>query len=195
MLVALALFTSLLAEDEPPKQIISPGALSAEQIAIYRTVLAEYSKNFPGQINLADTTDPFNEPSEDEVRSCMRERETKGAAERDTIVHRLDPSVVVDLKFVLVDPHLQAEKVKQNDPQKLLGHGSVTEDQIGKAVNEAFHAGLFTLSEIAFDADHQRALVSYGFWCGRLCGHGALLRLKKNGTKWKIAKICVSWVS
>ncbi|MFL6439834.1 MAG: hypothetical protein ACJ71Q_19835 [Terriglobales bacterium] len=125
----------------------------------------------------------------------MRNFEKNGAGEQKSVVHRLPASLVADLPFVLVDPNRQAEEVKRNDPQNLVLQGGATEDQVGKAVDEAFRTGLLTLSEIAFDIDRHQAVVSYSFWCGRLCGHGALLRLTKNGTKWKIAKRCVDWVS
>jgi hypothetical protein len=200
MLVALVFSTTLPAQneakrtDEPPNPLVSSDALSPDQIAIYKTVLARYSKDFPGRINLADTIDALDASGED-LSSCMRNLEEKGAEEQKPVVHRLPESLVADLPFVLVDRNLQAAEVKRNDPQNLVRRGDATEDQIGKAVDEAFRTGLFTLSEIAFDIDHHHAVVTFSFWCGRLCGHGALLGLNKVGSKWRIAKRCVDWVS
>jgi hypothetical protein len=101
---------------------------------------------------------------------------------------------------VLVDPDAQTQTVKENDPQKLVKRGiedgeKVTDEQIGDAVKTAFKTGLFTLSEIVFDARHRNAVVSYSFYCGELCGHGNLVILKKVGAKWKIKKQCGGWVS
>lgn len=74
-------------------------------------------------------------------------------------------------------------------------HEKVTDEQLDQSVKQAFRTGLFTLSEIAFDKEHRRAVVSYSFVCGMLCGHGNTMVLKKLGQNWKIAKRCGGWVS
>ena len=181
-------------DNEPPPPVIATEALSPDKIAIYRIILAKYSKDFRGRISLADTTDALD-PSSEDLSGCMRNMEQKDIKSQTAVVHRLPESLVAHLPFVLVNPHVQAEQVKRNDPQNLVRQGNATKDQIGKAVDEAFRTGLFTLSEIVFDADHRHAVMSYSFWCGRLCGNGALLRFNKVGNNWKIAKRCVDWVS
>jgi hypothetical protein len=63
-------------------------------------------------------------------------------------------------------------------------------------VEEAFANGLFTLSEIAFDTESNRALVSYSFICGSLCGSGNTWVFEKIGGEWKrVDRSCGGWVS
>ena len=101
---------------------------------------------------------------------------------------------------VLVNGELQQKKVEENDPQKLMkraidGGKRVTEKQLDGSLHQAFAAGIFTLSEIAFDKRHQHAVLAYSFVCGGLCGHGNTVVLRKAGGKWKQRKTCRSWIS
>ena len=101
---------------------------------------------------------------------------------------------------MLVDRGRQRETVRDNDPQNLLekaidDHEKVTNEQLDQSVKQAFQTGLFTLSEIAFDKEHRRAVVGYSFVCGMLCGHGNTLMLKRVGRDWKVAKGCGGWIS
>jgi hypothetical protein len=100
----------------------------------------------------------------------------------------------------LVDPDPQQETIKQNDPQNPIKkaideHQKVTDEQLNQSVKGAFGSALFELSEIAFDKEHSRAVVSYSFVCGELCGSGNTLVLKKVGHAWKVVKRCGGWVS
>jgi len=74
-------------------------------------------------------------------------------------------------------------------------HQKITDEQLDQSVKSAFDTGLFTLSEIAFDRDHRRAVLSYSFVCGRLCGNGNTLVLRKVGHNWKVLKRRGGWVS
>ena len=106
----------------------------------------------------------------------------------------------MNLKVAFVDASRQEEKIKNGDPAILMkrvidDRENVPINQIDDAVKHAFKNGLFTLSEIVFNKKHNRALVSYSFVCGELCGHGNVLVLKKVGEKWKVHKTCQGWVS
>jgi len=92
----------------------------------------------------------------------------------------------------LVDASKQAIIVASNDPDRTMGKGESVED----AVNGAFATGLFSVSEIVFDSEHQHALVSYRFWCGSLCGSGATLVFEKVDGEWRSTdRMCGGWVS
>jgi len=55
---------------------------------------------------------------------------------------------------------------------------------------------LFSVSEIAFDQQHNHAAVSYSFWCGSLCGNGATVIFEKIDGQWKKTnRNCGGWVS
>jgi hypothetical protein len=97
---------------------------------------------------------------------------------------------------VLVDPKQQRKRVEENDPQEVLKiRKRVTDEQIADALKTAFSNGLFTLSEIAFDDNHERALVAYSFVCGGLCGNGGTLMLEKAGLNWKVKNVCGAWIA
>jgi hypothetical protein len=92
----------------------------------------------------------------------------------------------------LVEAGTQMAEVDSNDPGKQLGKGKSVEG----LVNKAFAAGLFSVSEIAFDREYRRALVGYSFVCGMLCGSGGVLRFEKvNGESKKAGLNCGGWVS
>jgi hypothetical protein len=91
---------------------------------------------------------------------------------------------------MLVDAKKQAAIVRRNDPDNRVGKS------VHDAVRDAFATGLFSVSEIAFDKEHQHALVSYGFYCGSLCGNGATVIFEKVGDVWKKTdRMCGGWVS
>ncbi len=190
------LYVGGVAQDTTPKPKISDEPLTADQIAVYRTVLQEYTKGSDGALNLANRTEPLERSELDE--ECIKgiEPELKTPV---PVVHKL-PSVAFGPKIVEVDSDRQEQQVKENDPQKLLksaidDHEPVTNKQLDNSVRKAFETGLFSLSEIEFDKQHTRAVVAYSFVCGGLCGNGNTLVLKKVGQKWKVSKRCGGWVS
>ncbi len=65
-----------------------------------------------------------------------------------------------------------------------------------QAVDDAFATGLFSMSEIVFDAAHQKTLVTTGFVCGGLCGSGRTRLFEKVDGVWKERDLeCGGWVS
>ena len=104
----------------------------------------------------------------------------------------LTGDVLVGKNVRLVDADKQALIVRNNDPTSSLREGKSVET----AVNRAFSSGLFSVSEIAFDEEHRRALVGYSFVCGSLCGHGGVWLFEKVGGAWKRSeRVCGGWVS
>jgi hypothetical protein len=197
-IVAVLLVISLgaVAQENPQKPQIVDAPLTSDQIAVYRAVLAIYLKGSHRVLNLANVTEPLDEPD----TACLKGLDAgveKGLA---SVIHRIGPSLVADLKIVLVDPDRQQETIKENDPQNLMKRAiddrqKITDEQLDQSIKTAFDTGLFTLSEIVFDKEHRHAAVSYSFVCGGLCGHGNTLVLKKVGHIWKVAKRCGGWVS
>jgi len=194
----LALNVSSDAQDEP-KPTLSNEPLTAEQIAIYRVVLAAYRKGADDALNLADRTELFERTEGASDLGC-----TRGIRPNDPnpvpVVHRIASSAMLGPKLVLVDPDHQQEQIKKNDPQNLLkraidDHEQVTDKQLDDSVKQAFETGVFSLSEIGFDKEHRYAVVAYSFVCGGLCGSGNTLILRKAGKKWKVIKRCGGWVS
>ena len=197
-IAAVLLMISLraVAQEDSFKPRLSDAPLTNEQIAVYRAVLKDYLKGSDGALNLANITSPIDVSD----KACFGGIDAGVIKESASVIHRIEPSVVAKTKIVLVDPDPQQETIKQNDPQNLIKkaideHQTVTDDQLNQSVKSAFGSALFELSEIAFDKEHSRAVVSYSFVCGELCGSGNTLVLKKVGQGWKVAKRCGGWVS
>jgi len=186
-----------LSQADPPEPTISKEPLSADQIAIYRAVLEKYVKGMSQRLNLADVTETLDRSDLEDLPEdppCLKSLDLEPASQSTPRVHQLDPAIASNLNVVLVDPDAQSQIVRENDPQKLMGMHA-TDQQLDDAVKTAFKTGLFTLSEVLFDTQHRQAVVSYSFYCGRLCGHGNFLLLKKAGKRWKVKKVCDGWIS
>ena len=192
LLVAL----SAIAQESTLKPTLTDTPLTADQIAVYRAVLAEYLRGSDRVLNLADVTEPIDESD----RSCLGGMGASRLEETAPVIHRIDRAVVADTKTVIVSPDRQREAVRQRDPDNLLTNSlqtgqKPTDEQLDTAVQNALNGGLFQLSEIVFDKEHREAVVSYSFVCGGLCGTGNTLLLRKVGPRWKVAKRCGGWVS
>jgi hypothetical protein len=178
------------AEDAKPK--VSDKPLTAEQISVYRAVLGNWMEGEVTSINLSNQTVPV-EPS-----GPMGDAECATGLDLETApkaaVHRFraqDLAALGSDKIVLVDPDSQRKQVAENDPEKTIRDGKSIED----AVSNGFAHGLVTLSEIRFTRDRKLAVVSYGFYCGSLCGNGGTVVLEKTDAGWRRKTRCSEWIS
>lgn len=191
--VILALTTISFAQSDDVKTVLGQEPLTAEQVAVYRGVLQLFSHSVK-VLNVAKTTDwlDVGELRDSECLKSLGRFDFADAGPFVPTVHKLDPALAVAGRIALVDPEEQTTKVRQNDPDKTMREGKSVDD----AVTDAFAHALFTLSEIEFDKGHHHAILSYSLYCGRLCGNGATIMMKKAGTQWKFAKrSCHQWVS
>lgn len=196
----IALSMIAIAQDNEPKPILSRDPLTKEQIAVYRAVLEDYVKGTDGALNIANQTEPLGLSEPFSPNDCIRSSQLEPAPKPGPVVHRLDRAVALSAKMVLVDRDEQERIVNENDPSNLIQrvidkHEPVSENQIDKAVDKAFQTGLFTFSEIAFDKQHRRAVLTYSFTCGGLCGHGNMVVVGKVRGRWKMIKKCGGWIS
>lgn len=193
LIFGLAALSFAQSEDINPK--LSKNPLTAEQVAVYQTFLRSYANGSDNVLHVADTTewlDISNVKLDADCSQSFGQMEFDNPKQTDPIVHMLDPNLAVVGHIALVDSAGQAEKVKQNDPSKTMSEGK----SVDRAVNDAFASGLLTLSEIVFDKNHSKAVMSYSFFCGKLCGNGAVVLLKRVGRKWRVTKqSCGEWVS
>ena len=180
-------------DNQEPKLKVSDKPLTAEQLAVYRVVLGSWMAQEMPALNLAVQTVPLGDtgPTADEICSKGLDLETASP----TLVHRFRQQDLAQLgpsrTLTLVDPDLQKQDVRNNDPGKTFGDGRSIED----AVRNGFAHGLATLSEIRFDKSHKHAIVSYGFYCGSLCGNGGALVLEKIDGVWQYKSRCGDWIS
>jgi len=193
--IILGLTTLSFAQSEEVKPKLSKNPLTSEQVAVYQTFLGFITNGSNKMIHVADTTEWLDISDVKQDTDCTQSfgrMEFDDPKQSDPTVHTLASNLAVAGHIALVDPARQTEKVKQNDPSKTMREGK----SVDRAVTDAFASGLFTLSEIVFDKDHRKAVMSYSFFCGKLCGNGAVVMLKRVGGKWKITKqSCGEWVS
>jgi len=172
--------------------VVSDKPLTVEQLAVYRVVLKRYLSGDTGALNLSIHTVPVATEGPFAGHNC-----SSGIAMEATqpnIIHSLRSEDLAALglpSLHLVDPDQQGKTVKKNDPGKAIRRGI----PVDNAVKNGFANALFSLSEVWFDKTHQHAIVSYGFWCGRLCGNGGSLVLMKKGDDWSVQSQCGGWVS
>jgi hypothetical protein len=185
---------SLLAQSEDRKPTLSKDPLTAERIAVYQGFLRFYAKGGDTVLYVADTTDWLDLADLKQDEECSRSfghLEFDEPKQSNPVVHRLDSSLVGAGRIALVDSAHQSEKVKENDPSKTIREGK----SVDRAVSDAVASGLLSLTEIAFDKHHSRAVMGFSFYCGRLCGNGAVVVLKRVGRKWKVKESCAESVS
>jgi hypothetical protein len=178
------------AEETKPK--VSQIPLTAEQLAVYRTVLQGWMNDGPSAINLAVETVPLPTSGVFDASACSKGLDLEPVLPAD--VHRFraeDLPQVGSGKINLVDPERQRKEVAENDPGKAIREGR----SVDEAVRNGFAHGLVTLSEIRFDKEHKRAIVSYSFVCGSLCGNGGAAVMEKIDGGWRLKSSCSDWIS
>lgn len=176
------------AQSNEPKPSVSPDPLTAEQLAVYKTILHGWMDDDKSNVNLASQTDVFPASSSDCLKGMEMETEHAG------VIHRFRPADLAQLgsnHIRLVEAEAQDKEVSDNDPGKAIRNGASVDD----AVARGFAHGKVWLSEIRFDKTHTHAVVFYGFVCGGLCGNGGTVILEKTAKGWKRRSQCSEWMS
>jgi hypothetical protein len=191
--VAFAAVTlGVAGQGEKTKPKVSDQPLSAEQVAVYRTVLAEWGGGEKLSVNLAALTYQQSDSDFGSDKACASKY---GMEAPGSEVHRIraeDVAMLGPEEIRLIDPDRGAADVKKNDPEKGMRVGMSVDD----AVRNGFNHGLFSFSEIRFNKGHTRAMVAYSFVCGGLCGNGSTVVLEKQRDGgWKQVTICGGWIS
>jgi len=174
--------------DKRPVRNANP--FSADEVAIYSGILERWNSNSRSLLNVSNRTFPIDRDLAD--CGCLKGMERQSIANAAHSFHILTGDVLDGKNIRLVDANKQAVIVQNSDPSNSLREGKSVET----AVNMAFSTGLFSVSEIAFDREHRRALVSYSFVCGSLCGSGGVWLFEKVDSAWKKSeRVCGGWVS
>jgi hypothetical protein len=173
------------------KAIREPNPLSADELAIYRAVLQRWNSTPLRRMNLSNRTTQL-QPQDFRDCECLKGFEVQSFAKAARTFHLLTGDVLTGRAIRLVDAELQSTLVQTSDPSSAIRKGA----SVDAAVDEAFANGLFELSEIAFDKKHRRAIVSYSFVCGSLCGSGGVWLFENVDGIWtKSELVCGGWVS
>jgi len=111
---------------DTPKPNLSNDSLTPEQVAVYRAVLKDYTKEADRTLNLANKTDPMDQSSPMVDKACFKGIEAEAIRGSGLVVHRIDPVLIVTTRMTLVDPDRQQETIKKESNKKVWGMGFVT---------------------------------------------------------------------
>lgn len=179
-----------LADSSDKKPTRNRNPFSADEVAIYRGILELWNSNSPSLLNVSNRTFPIYRDLPE--CACLKGIELQSIANAAHSFHILTRDVLAGKNIRIVDADKQAVTVQSNDPTKSIREGKSVE----AAVNGAFSTGLFSMSEIAFDKEQRRALVSYIFVCGSLCGSGGVWMFEEVDGVWKKSeRVCGGWIS
>lgn len=190
MLKALLLITPVLLSfvQYAPEPKLSNSPLSADQIEVYRAFLQSYVKGQDSLLRVSNVTVPLEHSGGElkEGKGCLRTLQLENFKEANSTVHLLD-ALAGSPNIMIVDLNKKGEPVEKNNPD--------TAGKIEASASRGVARGYLQLSEIAFDRQHHRAVLSYGYHCGRLCGQGKTIILEKVEGTWKFVPhhVCSSW--
>ena len=163
-------------------------SLTTDEAAIYASLIEHWNKQRT-PLNLSRRTIPLYRNISD--CDCLKDIDFESLTRASRSFRFLPRSI--SSKFIrLVDEDSQIALVQTSDPENTIRAGG----SVDAAVSEAFANGLFEVSEIAFDKTGQKAIVSYSFRCGQLCGNGGVRSFEKVNGAWKQAQqTCGGWMS
>jgi len=194
-LLVLVVSCSAFTNPRKNKPLKAATPLSVDEVAIYKSVLQQFGSRKSEGLHVSSTTYPLNPDSPMsglKAHDCLQGIDLENIASVSHSFHDLPPDVLAGNGMTLVDPKKQAKIVHSNDPSDTIPKGKSVQD----SVDDAFSTALFSMSEIAFDKEHQFAVVSYHFWCGSLCGNGSTIVFEKINGVWQNAnRNCGGWIS
>lgn len=215
----LLISTALPSENAGDKLSTEP--LTKDAIAIYRELIKHYlhESKTVWQLNIANETEPLA-PSAFFSGTCGEEENTKSLEEfknheefgfkicigldvsninipkKDenvqSIVHKLDKSVISGLSAILVNSDAQNKKILSFPrlPTGIVGPNKPSEAEIKRRIDDLVQqedrAGFFSLSEILYDEGRQYAAVTYRFTSH--IHEETKVILKKESGKWKVLR-------
>ncbi len=175
----------------PAREAVAiPNPPGSDELAIYQAVLERWNSKPGARLNVSNKTVPLDRDISD--CQCLKAIDIQSFSSATTSFHFLPRNAFGARSIHLVDAEEQASIVRANDPSKFMSRGV----SVDAAVENAFANGLFQLSEVAFDKEHRRAIVSYSFVCGSLCGSGGVWLFERVDGVWKKSEhTCGGWVS
>jgi hypothetical protein len=177
---------------DKPAPTLSTERFTDEQVGVYHDFLQSWMQEEIQTVNLAIRTVPLQRDGFEGIQDCLKDFDAEPMP--PNVIHTFiayDGWRIGGDKLRLVVGELQRSEVEKNDPMNGIKQGNSIED----SVRNGFNHGLFTFSEIQFDKKHERAILTYSFFCGRLCGNGGTVILSKKDGTWKTTGRCHQWIS
>lgn len=149
----------------------------ARKLEVYRAFAVSYGENHA--INLANVTTRFDAPNEAVMR-CAPSVLLTTALTRNFRSQTFAQGDFSGVPVRVVDPNVQRLIVHTRDPYRnITGEGDIDE-----ALQSAFDAGLLQVSDVGFNVTGQRAVLTFSFSCGELCGHSGTAMLQRQRGQW-----------
>ena len=116
---------------------------------------------------------------------------------REELVKHFGKDIIKDsLKAKNEKYRIDFEKIKLNQNYKLKDLSKFpNRDTIWKTKYKFIFSGVFSVSRIQFDKEKKYGVLTAGFVCGRLCGQGFRIYIKKVNDKWIIDEVEGTWIS
>lgn len=149
----------------------------ARKLEVYRAFAASYGEG--NAVNLANVTTRFDSQNED-VLMCAPSVLLTTAATRHFRTQTFAQSDFAGSPIRVVDPDIQRLLIRTHDPSRNI----MGDDNIDEAIQAAFDAGLLQVSDVGFDITGQRAVLTFSFSCGMLCGHAGTAMLERRDGRW-----------
>jgi hypothetical protein len=125
----------------------------------------------------------------EEIKNFKEWKQQIADVEKDTskVIIAFDPKTLpyfIDFK-----------NIKLNGKFKLKNINEFDKENIFERKYKFNFSGILRVSEIKFDKKRESGILDVGFTCGRLCGYGNKIFIKKVKNKWKIIKMQETWIS
>ncbi len=160
--------------------------LGSDEIAFYRILIGRWSSG--ERVKVSSKTFPLELDRID--CACFKGVDPAAVLAASHTYRHLTRDVLPGKHAILVSPGFEAAHIR--DPHEGMQQG----ERVEVAVNKAFENGLFSLSQIALDKEHSRAIVSYSFYCGSTCGNGYTMLFEKVKGEWKETdRTCGGYIS
>ena len=166
--------------------------LSDEQLSVYRDFLKVWRPAMVETLNISTQTESLEHTSADGEILCMNGFDAETMTEN--VLHRFtaaDSSKLASVGINLVDRDAQLKEVETFDPMNGVQKG----ESVETAVRNGYNHGLFSFSEIQFDKTHERAVLTYSFYCGQQCGSGGTVVLSHSTGMWLVVSQCQQWMA
>jgi len=162
-------------------------SVSQDEQAIYRAVLKSWLGPQNGRQLVNERLSPPPSASDPENAECAKGLRfidnPADASKEETLSSAIFDGSVIEL--------VDGEAWTPTDPEQGIGRGQ----PVDSAVKEAFSRSLISFSQVAFSAVRKDALVNFSMACGRLCGTGFTLHMRKSKGAWRIVGRCGGYIS
>jgi hypothetical protein len=150
------------------------------KLEVYRAFIQAYNEGHP--TNLSNVAHRFDAENAG-VLACAPSALITTAISRHFRTLRFTQDDFLHAPVRVVDPHLQRAVVRARDPNTNIAE----EADIDDALQDAFDAGLLEVSDIGFDVTGQRAIFTFSFSCGMLCGHRGTAMMERKNQQWTLS--------